>query len=309
MPASLTRATLVAALIGCGAIPVHGQGIEPLHKTDLMQLLAGGTLSPAEIAALIRRNCLAFTPTARDRNDLIDLGADTAVLASIDACAARPRATPPAAGPAPRPQATPAPPAPAPEHTGFVAGVGQRGVVGDTARAPLVFEVRDGSGRPIANAPVSVTAENARLLPRAERTDLQGRVVVRLVFGTAAGRTLVRAAAGTVLRTAVLYAQPGPPRRFAVAGAGGARADSVALRADSVAVVRIVALDAWGNPVPPAGFDARVDDERVARIARATWDSTGAALEIAARRPGRTALRLAIPGLAGELSLTVVRRR
>ena len=87
----------------------------PLRKTDLIRLLTGSTMTPAQIATEVQKNCLAFTPTPRDRANLVALGADSIVLARIDACtraraAALVRRPPP---PAPAAPVTP-PPAPVP---------------------------------------------------------------------------------------------------------------------------------------------------------------------------------------------------
>ena len=47
----------------------------PLRKTDLIRLLTDSSLSPAQVAAQVGKSCLAFTPTARDRTNLVALGA------------------------------------------------------------------------------------------------------------------------------------------------------------------------------------------------------------------------------------------
>src|SRR3989454_12700763 len=79
-----------------------------------VRLLSVGTLGPGELAALVRRTCVSFAPTSRDRADLAALGADSAVLREIDQCARRgalvragPRAAAvrPRAPPVRRPQA------------------------------------------------------------------------------------------------------------------------------------------------------------------------------------------------------------
>lgn len=115
---------------GCGvalllvlASAVRAQNQEPLRKTDLIRYLSGGTMTPLQIAQLVQRNCVTFTPTARDRQNLLALGADSTILAKIDAClrAKAATATPPAVAPAPtarparppdRPRPTPPPPTP-----------------------------------------------------------------------------------------------------------------------------------------------------------------------------------------------------
>src|SRR5256884_5419814 len=78
--------------------------------------------------ALVRRNCVTFRPSERDRADLRAAGADDAVLGAIDQCldarAAAPPPTPPpvapwrvivsAQVPAPAVRASPLPGAPVP---------------------------------------------------------------------------------------------------------------------------------------------------------------------------------------------------
>lgn len=78
-------ASIVAVLGLLAAVQVT----QPLKKTDLIRLLSSSTLPPAEIAELVRRHCLSFTPSARDKADLRTLGADDAVMRRVDECARR----------------------------------------------------------------------------------------------------------------------------------------------------------------------------------------------------------------------------
>jgi len=93
------RVRAPAAFVALFTFAVAGsaaaQGVEPLHKSDLVRLLASPLIHRGEVADLIRRNCLAFRPTERDWSDLRTLGADVDVLSSIGACTTR--AAPPAA--------------------------------------------------------------------------------------------------------------------------------------------------------------------------------------------------------------------
>src|SRR5437773_2384065 len=73
--------------LGCPVL-VAAQGTEPLRKTDLIRLLSNPVIRKAEVADLVRRNCLAFRPTERDWADLRDLGADADVMSSIGGCTA-----------------------------------------------------------------------------------------------------------------------------------------------------------------------------------------------------------------------------
>jgi hypothetical protein len=99
---------LVSAPISLGA----QQG--PLRKTDLIRMLTGRAYSPAQIAEAVQRSCLSFTPTARDRANLVDLGADSAIMARIDACVRSHAAAAPARVDTPVPPPPPPPAAPAP---------------------------------------------------------------------------------------------------------------------------------------------------------------------------------------------------
>lgn len=80
MPAS------VALLV---AILAAQQAAHPLRKSDLIRLLATPTLAPAEVAEIVRRNCLSFAPSPRDKADLRALGADDALLRRVEECARR----------------------------------------------------------------------------------------------------------------------------------------------------------------------------------------------------------------------------
>jgi len=132
---------------------LFAQGIAPLRKSDLVRLLSGSVMSQQEIAQLVRRNCLTFAPTDRDRADFRRLGAEPPVIAAVDGCArraARPAPVParasPALSPPPSPAPTVRPPPPprvSPERSGFVAGGGQSGPAGQRLPRALVYEARD----------------------------------------------------------------------------------------------------------------------------------------------------------------------
>lgn len=82
-----------------GLLPgvARSQGTRPLRKAELVQLLATRGLSNRDIAALVRRNCVTFQPSERDRRELRAAGADEAVVAAVDQCVrarARPAPTP-----------------------------------------------------------------------------------------------------------------------------------------------------------------------------------------------------------------------
>lgn len=90
MPEAVARALLcfalaVAGAVAPGSLTAQG-GTDPLLKTDIIRLLPGQALSKDQIADLIQRNCLAFTPTERDLADFRRLGATTAIMEAIQTC-------------------------------------------------------------------------------------------------------------------------------------------------------------------------------------------------------------------------------
>src|SRR2546425_626167 len=107
------RVLLLVTLAVLPIQPAGAQGTQPLRKAELVRMLARRALSKPQIATLVRRNCVTFQPTARDRAQLRAAGADDAVLAAIDQClrARLARAAPRPVAPAP---ARPSAPAPSP---------------------------------------------------------------------------------------------------------------------------------------------------------------------------------------------------
>jgi hypothetical protein len=77
---------LFAALCAVPVAPAAAQGTNPLTKTDLIQLITSRNRTQASVAELVRRNCLTFTPTARDLSDLRVAGADSSVLLAVRSC-------------------------------------------------------------------------------------------------------------------------------------------------------------------------------------------------------------------------------
>ncbi len=206
-----TGSRLALLLFAFAAPSVRAQANEPLRKTDLIRYLSGGTMTTTQIAQLVARNCVSFTPTPRDRQNLIALGADTMILARIDSCIkARATAAPttpavtptPAVRPTPRPasprpptsqppavQLPPTPPPPArleavPLSTHVQAVVGGTAVVGvalkrGTAPVPGTRLVLHGSGR--LTGPGGADAE--------ADTDERGIAQFKFPAGSAAGTT------------------------------------------------------------------------------------------------------------------------
>jgi len=326
-----------ALLLALWAAPLAAQGGAagaPLRPTDVIRLLAQAS-SPTDVAQRIGRDCLTFTPTARDRRNFQALGADTAVMARIDACARRgvrkaPPATAPAVAPAPvpvqapstatptpaaaTPTSTPAPapapppapaPEPSPEKTGFVEGVGQRGVVGLPAANPLVFEVRDADGKPLAKARVTFTADNAQLRAEAQTTDTAGHVRVDVTFGPKAGKTVVRAAVGQIFRSATLYPTAAAAAKLELHLGAAVVGDTLLLAPDTTVTVRVQATDEFGNMVALLGLQPLSGDEGIVRVEHVGGDSAAGLLTLKARGQGNTQLALQGSGVLANVTVVV----
>ena len=411
------------------------QTSEPLRKTDLIRLLSGGALSHREIADLIGRNCVSFTPTARDRMDLAALGADSVILTRIATCrrsqaagpaatsrpaaAAQPSTAPPAAAVAvvvplqsqvtaeagseaivavalrrgvqpvpgvrvvlrgsggaagtvragpdavavtdvrgiasfrvragsapitrsltveatdgtmlagqttvefitlpaaasrPVPVATSRPGRtrrPSPTGTGWVAGNGQRGVVGRRAGVPLIFEARDSTGAPIIGVPVTLVVANGRLLAPPDRTDSAGAVWVDVEFGPRAAATTVTATLGALVRQATLYPAPGPAARLLVLRGRDTVTRRLQLDPDVASNLLVIPTDALGNPLPVRGLLAAVGDGSVLKVVGVTTDSLGGHVTLRPGRAGGSVTNLAVQasGVRTDLTASVRARR
>ncbi|PYP07116.1 MAG: hypothetical protein DMD25_02175 [Gemmatimonadetes bacterium] len=290
------------------------QGGERLRKTDLVRLLSSVTLAPDELAALIRRNCLSFTPSGRDRADFVALGAGPVVLREIDACVRRGGAPRPAPTPArPTPVATPAP-LPVPRspvsgvRTGFVLGVGQHAAVGMRPTHALLFEVRDTVGAAVGGQEVRLGATNGHLTATRLVTDTNGHVEVDLTLGPRVGPVQVSATVGAIERQATLYAEPGPAVQLAVRCGDAMLGARVAFAPRGVVVLRVSAQDGFANAAPVTGLQAAPGDRGVLRIAFVGTDASGTLVRVEPRDEGSTSLVIVASGQRRDLSVTVAKQ-
>ncbi|OLB57524.1 MAG: hypothetical protein AUI13_08415 [Gemmatimonadetes bacterium 13_2_20CM_2_69_23] len=345
MPAAVARQfTCVSLLLLAGARQAPGQssGTEPLRKTDLVRLLTVGTIGSAELAALVQRNCLGFAPTERDRADLVSLGADTALLRALEACArrtapaapvpvqraARPRpprarrspadtarrvVAPHAASPPPPVVAAPPRVAPRPPLsttlTAFVLGVGQHGLVGTRPTLPLVFQVRDTAGGPVSGEVVALGVTNGRLGSTRALTDSSGRVGVDLTLGPKAGATVIRATVRTLVREATLYPEPGTTARLLLRCGDTPVERRVSFALESPVVFRVTGQDAFGNAVPVPRVAAATGDKGVLRVDYAGGDSLGGVVRVTPREPGSTSLVVVASGRREDITAVVLQNR
>jgi hypothetical protein len=238
----------LAALL-LGALPGVGsaQRSAPLLKTDLIQLLSSPVIPRQEIAALVRRNCLAFRPTERDLADLRSLGASAEVTASVARCATGQPARLTESG---RPPAAAVPSAPA---TLQVVVRQQRIVVAAGGQERVVVLVARG-GIPQAGVPIvlqgSAGIESSSGRDVSVVSDDSGFAVFSLKVGRrlATYRLEVAPAAGETLlgRPMVeLVVRPGPPASAYVEP----REVVFDHGLDSVVAVAVAVRDSIGYPV------------------------------------------------------------
>lgn len=287
------------------------QGNAPLRKSDLVRLVSGSVMSAGEIAQLVRRNCLTFDPTERDRNDFRQLGAEPMVLAAIDECARRRSA--PRARPVPVP-VTPvrsvAPAAPPPrsasaEGSSFVSGGGQRGVAGSRVPRAVVFEVKDSSGAPLANRLVVFTGVNARSEPATAPTDALGQARVGVTLGERVGSATVIASVGAVEKQVAFHVAAGPAAQLVVTCGAATLAGRFAMRPDSLVLLRVVAQDGFANPTTLLGLRAAIADARILRVLAVTQDSLTGQVSLKPDQPGTTSLAVIANGMRQYLTVTV----
>ncbi len=168
---------MAIAALAPAALGAQQDAGSKLRKSDLVRVLTGTTYSKAEIASMVRRSCLAFVPTARDRADLRELGATQAIFDQIDLCVRK--------GNKP---AAPTPPPPRPLELRVVdrAASAPSGTV-----AYLTVTLRRGDApvrgqRLLLHGATSIPG-GARTDPAAV-TDADGQAVFAVPAGTRAGR-------------------------------------------------------------------------------------------------------------------------
>ena len=308
MPATLS--TLLAALVL--------QGSAPLRKSDLVRLLSSAGMSTAELAELVRRNCLTFQPTDRDRNDFRQLGAEASLFAAVDDCARRhtpPRRTPPKRPAAPPPAAAPPPQAViqvqripvkvSAERSGFVSGGGQRGGAGSQLPRALVFEARDSAGAVLSGQAVTFTGINATIQPAVAPTDAAGQVHVGVTLGQRIGSATVIAAMGVVEKQVAFNVVAGPAAQLVVSCGSSSVSGHFAIRPDSSVVLRVSAQDAFANPTPLLGLRAAVADARIFRVLGVVQDSAAGTVTLKPDQAGTTSLAVIANGMRQYLTVTV----
>ena len=205
-------------------------------------------------------------------------------------------------------QAPPAPPhrpALSGVRSGFVLGVGQHGAAGAHPPLPLMFELRDTAGLPVAGREVALSVTNGRVGAPLVVTDSSGRVHVDVTLGPRVGPVEVTAQAGAIERQATLYADPAPAAKLTLR-CGEARLDGrMSLAPGGAAVLRVTAQDAFGNEASVTGLQAASGDRGVVRVTFVGTDAAGGLVRVAPRGAGSTSLVVVASRQREDVRITV----
>src|SRR5205823_7704665 len=196
------RAALLVALWGfLPAEPARAQGTQPLRKVELVRLLGSRAMSKAQVAGLVRRNCVTFRPSERDRSDLRAAGADDALFTAIDQClraraASRPTAPPSAAAPGPALAPAPRPMVPAPAPPLRIIASQEIAALAGTEAAVPVQVYRGAVPQPNVEVILRGASAVPGGLPRdpVAITDQRGVATFRILAGTTPGTYRLTAA-------------------------------------------------------------------------------------------------------------------
>ena len=333
MRASVRAAAALA--LALAAWPVRAQQLQPLRKSDLVRLLSGSALGADEVTGLIKRNCLTFTPTGRDRADFTALGASPAVLREIDGCvrraAPRAAAAPPrrdtaqARAPAPRVRPRPALPVAAPAaaappaapvappgasradaaHSAWEA-TSMRGTAGQRLAVSLVFTARDSSGAPLAAVPVTLTGTNATLDAASVVTDALGRTAISVTFGAKPLPAVITASVGPVALPITILPATGTPARLALSCGDQTLAGLLVLSAGSRVALGVRVLDSFDTPVAAGTVEVAAADERVLKVGVLTPAAGAASVDLEPQGGGTTVLAVSAAGLKRSLTAAVL---
>ncbi len=195
------------------------------------------------------------------------------------------------------------------QRTQFTGGAEQHGVAGAPLAQPLLFEVRDTSGVPIAGQSVAFAVTGGDVAPASAQSDSSGAVEVRVTLGQRAGPVVVTGTVGPVTKTAIVYGDPGPPSELVVlrdsvpasAGGGGG---PLAVQSRAPIVLRVVARDQYGNDVALTDLGASAAGQSIRVSAASVVDSRGV-VRLEPRRTGSDEVRIRGSGLEARVAVAV----
>jgi len=147
--------------------------------------------------------------------------------------------------------------------SGFVGGLGQRGIARTRLNDPLVFQVRNSLGRPLAGKTVAFRAINADVSADSVVTDSAGFARIEVTLGKQAGPALVTASVDSMQKQASLSVEPAAPVGVVIER-DGMRVDgsTMAVPANATFVLRVSAQDAYGNSVGTADLARMIQKMR-----------------------------------------------
>lgn len=194
-----------------------------------------------------------------------------------------------------------------PARIGVVSGAGQPAVVLRVLPAPVVVEVSDEDGRPLAGATVTWTVAegSGTLAAETSTTDRTGRAQVTWTLGARAGTAELTATVGSVAPlaiTATAYADA--PATLSAAG-GDAQAGLMGQPLGEPVAVDV--KDAHGNPVPwvPVTFTPATDHGTVSSgVVLTNADGRARAVWTVGRMQGPQLLTASIPNVAAPVQFT-----
>jgi hypothetical protein len=151
-------------------------------------------------------------------------------------------------------------------QSGFAPDLPRVGRAHTALEAPLVYQVRGGSGRPLPGRTVVFAAVNAEVEPSRTFTDGAGLARVQVILGNRAGSAVVSAAVDSVQQQTTFRVTPGAATEV-VLEQNNVRVDGghLFVTADTTFVLRVSAKDAYGN-VAPIGALARALEQAPRRF-------------------------------------------
>lgn len=282
----MRRLLAVLLTLPIPAAALAQDGNSALRKSDLVRFLTGTTYSKSEIAAIVRRSCLAFVPSERDRSDLRELGATPGIFREIDACVSN--GNRPASARQPATPARPLDVTPTNATVSAIAGT----VASFTVRVARAGDPRRGARlvlRGTAAIPGGAGDDIAAV------TDARGRATFNVPAGTRVGtyHLTIGSLDGVPLRGGgelVLETIPAAPSTATL----DPPALSISATDQGTRDVRVTVSDAYGNPIPSRTVQLRPPPrEGLAPITRET-DAKGSALFTVPVRPLRNGDSLAV---------------
>jgi hypothetical protein len=153
----------------------------------------------------------------------------------------------------------------------FVTGAEQVGIARTQVNAPLVFQARSSTGRPLAGRVITFTAHNADVVPDHATTDGAGLAQVQVTLGPKAGAAVVIASVDSVRTQATLHVQPADPTAVIIEQ-NRVRVDGghLVVAAGTPFALDVSARDVYGNPVPIAGLVRVLEQMQAQFNARST---------------------------------------